>query len=136
MKNLILFLVLVTFSFSKDWLGGHQNPNGKPFTLTIGWYLEQGRSSLMQQLFLEPESGDVSIEGRLNVTLPISSLFTIKLAVFKDRGYESAESIRVDHNQYDDELIISHYNAHGEDGIWIRSIGGELHLPIYKLWEK
>ena len=90
----------------------------------------------MQQLFLKPESGDVSIEGRVNITLPISSLFTIKLSVFKDRGYTSAKSIWVDHNQYADELAIAHQYAHDEDEEWIRSIGGELHLPIYKLWEK
>ena len=137
MKKLIIVIILSTLSFSKDWLEGHQNPNGKPFTLTFGMNLEQGEET-------KYIDGDKKVkmhkDGRINITLPIHSLFTIKYSYFNDNGYISAESILTDnhnHNSWSNDHYIGHQNsAHGDNNIWISSIGGELHIPIYKLWEK
>ena len=124
MKNLILFLVLVTLSFPKDWLGGYQNPNGKPFTLTIGMNWERWDRQMNGKTGVDKYAN----EARIDIKFPIHSLLTLKLSRFNDRGYyRYTTGTTSDGHPYID---LSSKNN------WITSLGGELHLPIYKLWEK
>ena len=113
MKKLIIVIILSTLSFSKDWFEGHQNPNGKPFTLTFGMNWEQVEKT---RYLNGQEDNYTKDDARIDITLPIHSLLTLNYSYFMDRGYTLNNP--------------SDYSA------WVRSIGGELHLPIYKLWEK
>tara|TARA_B100000315_G_scaffold140686_1_gene129749 strand:+ start:460 stop:837 length:378 start_codon:yes stop_codon:yes gene_type:complete len=125
MKKLIIAIILCTLSFSKDWLANHQNPNGKPFTLTFGMNWEQWDRIRYTNDEKEYYTTD---DGRIDITLPIHSLLTLKWSYFLDRGYTTYKTgTTSDGHSY--HLPTSKNNR-------ITSLGGELHLPIYKLWEK
>ena len=124
MKELIIAIILFTLSFSKDWLGNHQNPNGKPFTLTYGMNWNQGKEPFLIDGAIEKKKYN---DLRINITLPINSLFTLKYTYFNDYGYKLAENINNEHYHFswaDDVNNINHEFAHGRDNMWIHSIGG------------
>ena len=111
MKKLIILLAISTVLFGG--INDVKNPNGQPFTLNISYRYELPVNNLKG-------------ERILSAKMPLVSWLTINGGYYKDRYY----STRLMHSsQYliQSELPLTH-------NVWY--IGGELHLPIYKLWEK
>ena len=112
MKKLILLITISSVLFGE--INDVENPNGQPFTLNL---------SLRYEL---PKDDRVS-ERVLSAKMPISSWFTIKGGYYTDRY--SITGVK-----YSSSNSITHSEIPKIHDIWY--IGYELHLPIYKLWEK
>ncbi len=123
MKQLILIIALSSILFSIDldkfinpFGDDHQNPNGKPFSLTLS-----------TQLNVTDGFG-----WDAGFSLPITSWMTVKGVYYWDY-YESNDVFHtnpsdgthgdVGHNTYRSEYKIFDF-------------GAEFHIPLYKLWEK
>ena len=110
MKKLILLLAISTVLFGGIFkeINDVKNPNGKPFTLNISAQYE------------------FDVNARVNANMPITSWFTIKGGFFLDR-YKGTT-----YWSSSDYTYSRSYNGTYD----VFYLGGELHLPIYKLWEK
>ena len=125
MKKLILLLTLVAVSFSGDFFKGMENPNGKPFTLSIRASIINlnnsgsiGGSGWEQQecfLFGYGICDDNQNEHNLNLyfKMPISNILTISGGFYK-HIYDSGSNQTFHHNS---------------------SLSMSCHLPLYKMWE-
>ena len=118
MKKLITIMSILMFSTT---YGGNlinnlfktqnSNPNGHPFTLNIS------------SVFVDADNA--SFHFRTEINLPINSWLTIKGGKFEDRDT---------HRGYDKEgdiLTPVKVNNHK-----IFYTGVEIHLPVYKIWNK
>ena len=124
MKKLIILLTLVAVSFSGDFFKGMENPNGKPFTLSIRTtivdysYIESGEKnsfdapySVNSFIFGNGIGNDNKNDTRLSIdfSMPIANMLTIDGNI-----YSNKYALRI--------------NQHS-------SLNMTCHLPLYKLWE-
>ena len=111
MKRLILILILlVSTAICKE----HYNPNGRPYTLNI--------SIVNAQTYDLSIWDDVTVKGVLNfdINMPLNNMLTLKIGFYED-AYYSHDGAGVPL-----EETIARWGYAGLD----------LHLPLYKLWEK
>lgn len=105
------------------------NPNGRPFLLTISSNIivSEGAGDTF-----DPNQQMYNLSGaRFDITLPISSFITLKTGLYPDSYSRS--------DKYIVEGEFSDYKLEGYDRmieIYKTYYGIDLHLPLYKLWEK
>ena len=124
MKKLIILLTLISISFTGDFFKGMENPNGKPFTLSIRTtivdysYNESGETnssdaqySVNSFIFGNGIGNDNKNDTRLSIdfSMPIANMLTIDGNI-----YSNKYALRI--------------NQHS-------SLNMTCHLPLYKLWE-
>ena len=114
MKKIILILFL-TFIFSE-----YNNPNGKPFTLNIKVNWEFHKNEYNNEW---SDTGNSILYGRLDANMPITSLLTINGGVFIDRFERFTPEIF--------DIPFSRVSSLYP----VFTVGAELHLPLYKIWE-
>jgi hypothetical protein len=127
MKKLIL-LLLITFSFS----AGHQNPNGRPFSLNVK--LDYFNHEKKQVYDYDGPNDDNWFSTRdreqfiVTFTLPVSEYLTLSTRLnngINGSFYAAGVGEPAGNNLFDMYSLQekSYFSA-------------ELHLPLYKLWEK
>ena len=111
MKTISIYIFVFLLSFleagTSDFFKNNENPNGKPFVLSLG--LEKNIHSFKYYN-----------ESTFYLTLPLSNILTLKYRENVQYG-EDMEVFKSKHDMI--ELLDKHYAL-------------ELHLPIYKLWNK
>ena len=125
MKKLIILLTLISVSFTGDFFKGMENPNGKPFTLSIRTrivdysYMQSGETNSLDAqysvnsfIFGNGIDNDNKNDTRLDIdfTMPIANMLTIDGNIYS--------------NKYEPARIYQH-----------SSLNMTCHLPLYKLWE-
>ena len=106
MKKLLTIISILMFS-SMLFGKKHINPNGHPFTLNV-------------ECFIEPDWGSIGYSANM----PLTSWLTIKGGSYPYRINEASLSSSGNY-------ILNSQNTWNE-----LYIGGEVHIPIYKLWDK
>ena len=130
MNKLILLLTLVAVSFSGDFFKGMENPNGKPFTLSIRTrivdysYMQSGETNSLDAqysvnsfIFGNGIDNDNKNDTRLDIgfTMPIANMLTIDGNIYSNK-YTIGINQLLRVNQLS-RLYVT------------------CHLPLYKLWE-
>ena len=123
MKKLIILLTLISVSFTGDFFKGMENPNGKPFTLSIGTsiihysYSEYGdsqNSATNTTIFTNGIGKHNEGDKRLQIyfSMPISNVLTMS-------------------GNYYSTIYSENYTRLTQNS----SLRLTCHLPLYKLWE-
>ena len=104
-----LLTIISIFMLSSMLFGKkHINPNGHPFTLNVAGQFEFDENFAF------------------SANMPLASWLTIKGGFYSDR-YEHYYSIGSGTYAF---------NGNSDLSYGVGYIGGELHIPIYKLWDK
>jgi len=115
MKKVMLLLLFTALIFSKEYF----NPNGRPGHITVG----------VGFLFLENQ--------HINVIVPLNNYMTFK---FRWQNWNAHKEYYLVNNFSDGHLsyveIKEQMTGCYDCGEYMPGMEMELHLPLYKLWEK
>jgi len=112
-----------------------ENPNGEPFTLSIAWASVSYEPS--ERIFGIPPNeiapvrlGKGYTNTRWKLLLPVTFWLTLTYEQYKDRSEKytipTGAPVHSDFNG----------GTYWADKGTVISVGGELHLPLYKLWKR